>query len=89
MKELAAIYYACLSLLHFIAMGFDKRKAIKGKYRIPERTLFIFALLGGGVGGLLGMLLFRHKIRKAVFWAVYIITTAAHGALMFWLFYVR
>ena len=79
------VYYACVSLLLFLLMGVDKHRAVRGKYRIPERTLFTFALLGGSAGGLLGMLLFRHKTRKAAFWAVFVLTGLAHGALAYWL----
>ena len=47
----------------FLAFAIDKRKAIKHKYRIPEKTLFVFALLGGSFGALLGMYVCRHKTR--------------------------
>jgi len=76
-------YYASVNLLLLSAMGLDKRKAIRVKYRIPEKTLFAFALFGGGIGGLSGMLLFRHKTRKAAFWLVFIVTTLAHAALAY------
>ena len=52
--------------------GIDKLKAISGSWRISEACLIILAALGGGVGGTLGMLLFRHKIRKAKFLSVYV-----------------
>ena len=48
-------------------MYIDKRKAKKGKRRIPEKTLFILVGLGGGIGGILGMYLFRHKTKKTRF----------------------
>lgn len=48
-------------------MGIDKRKAIKGAFRIPEATLFIVALIGGSIGSILGMYTFRHKTRHASF----------------------
>ena len=55
------------SLVAFIAMGADKRKTQKGKWRVPEATLFLFALLGGGLGATLGMHLFRHKTKHWYF----------------------
>ena len=55
------------SLVAFIAMGADKRKAQTGKWRVPEATLFLFALLGGGLGATLGMHLFRHKTKHWYF----------------------
>ena len=55
------------SLVAFIAMGADKRKAQKGKWRVPEATLFLFALLGGGLGATLGMHVFHHKTKHWYF----------------------
>ena len=48
-------------------MLIDKRKAQKGSWRIPEKTLFIITLLGGGIGTILGMYVFRHKTKKLKF----------------------
>lgn len=45
----------------------DKVKAVRGTYRVPERFFLILALLGGGFGVVVGMLVFRHKIRKPLF----------------------
>ena len=50
-----------MSLAAFAAFGLDKYKAKAGKWRIPERTLFLLALLGGGIGAFLGMKVFDHK----------------------------
>ena len=69
---LLAIWLALINLTTFCAFGLDKwkakRKAKKESVRrVPEKTLFLLAALGGSVGALLGMLLFRHKIRKGPF----------------------
>ena len=56
-----------ISLITFCFYGADKRAAIKGNWRTPERVLLSLSFFGGAVGGILGMLLFRHKIRKAKF----------------------
>ncbi len=61
------VYLGAVNLLDFILMGADKSKAKRGAYRVPEATLLLFAILGGSVGGILGMLLFRHKTRHAAF----------------------
>ena len=61
------IYLILINLITFLAMYIDKRKAKKGKRRIPEKTLFILVGLGGGIGGILGMYLFRHKTKKTRF----------------------
>jgi len=41
----------------------DKQKAKKGLWRIPEKTLFLISILGGSLGGILGMYIFRHKTK--------------------------
>ena len=48
-------------------MWIDKRKAIKGSWRIPEKTLFIITAIGGGIGTIAGMYIFRHKTKKLNF----------------------
>ena len=48
-------------------MGIDKRRAVKNKRRIPEKTLFMFVLLGGGIGGTAAMYVFRHKTKHWYF----------------------
>lgn len=65
---LAAGYLALVNLWAFVLMGVDKARAKKkGARRIRERTLFLSALLGGGLGALLGMWAFRHKTRHWYF----------------------
>ena len=61
------IIIGVMSLAAFAAFGLDKYKAKAGKWRIPERTLFLLALLGGGIGAFLGMKVFRHKTRHTQF----------------------
>ncbi len=61
------IYVIAINLFTFFMMWLDKRKAKKGKWRIPENTLLIFVLLGGGIGGIVGMYTFRHKTQKMKF----------------------
>ena len=61
------IYLCAINLAAFFAMGLDKWKAKKNAWRIPEKTLFMLVILGGSVGGILGMYLFRHKTRHWYF----------------------
>jgi uncharacterized membrane protein YsdA (DUF1294 family) len=61
------IYFVIINIVGFAIMGIDKRKAIKRAFRIPEATLFIVALIGGSVGSILGMQVFRHKTRHWYF----------------------
>ena len=51
----------------FCAMWWDKRRAQKGEWRISEAGLFTLVLLGGGIGGIAGMYVFRHKTKKWYF----------------------
>ncbi|MBR1780752.1 MAG: DUF1294 domain-containing protein [Oscillospiraceae bacterium] len=60
-------YLAAVNLIGFSAMAVDKRRAKAGKWRIRERTLFLWALLGGSLGSVLGMFLCRHKTRHWYF----------------------
>ncbi len=58
---------AAVNLLAFVLYGVDKLKAKKGAWRIPEATLLLVAFLGGSLGALLGMEIFRHKTKHAKF----------------------
>lgn len=59
--EYLAYYLAAVNILLCALMGTDKLLAKLQKRRIPERTLFAFALLGGALGGTVGMYSFHHK----------------------------
>lgn len=61
------IYFIIINIIGFFVMWLDKRKAIKGAWRIPEKTLFIITGLGGGIGTIAGMYIFRHKTKKLGF----------------------
>lgn len=58
---------AFINIISFILFWIDKRKAIKHQRRISEFTLLLITFLGGTVGALLGMVVFRHKISKRNF----------------------
>ena len=67
MKLLLIIYVAVMSLIAFAAFGLDKYKAKTDKWRTPEKTLFLLAIIGGGIGAFLGMQVFRHKTKHTQF----------------------
>lgn len=54
-------YLIAVNVLAFALMGADKSKARRGAWRIPEKVLFLSAIIGGSAGALLGMFAFRHK----------------------------
>ncbi|MFC5558340.1 DUF1294 domain-containing protein [Ureibacillus thermophilus] len=67
MNEILVGYVFIASAVCFALMGIDKSRAKKKKWRISEKTLFTFAIIGGACGGVVAMILFRHKTRHAPF----------------------
>lgn len=61
------IYLLLINIVGFAMMGIDKNRAKRGEWRIPEKTLFTCALLGGSLGTTLGMSTFRHKTKHWYF----------------------
>ncbi len=66
-KALYILYLIAFNVVSLIVMGIDKNAAVKGLYRIPERTLMALAAFGGSLGAMLGMLIFRHKTKHKKF----------------------
>lgn len=62
-----AAYFLIMNMVGFTIMGIDKLKARKHAWRIPESTLLIVAIIGGSIGSICGMFLFRHKTRHWYF----------------------
>ena len=61
------IYLMIINIIAFAAMGIDKLKAAKGRWRISEKVLFLLAAAGGSIGSIAGMFLFRHKTKHLSF----------------------
>ncbi len=85
--SLLLIYYLVINLAAFSLYGADKKKAEKHRRRIPEKTLFLTAFLGGAMGALCGMELFRHKTRKNYFWGLNLLALVLHVMIMYLLFF--
>jgi uncharacterized membrane protein YsdA (DUF1294 family) len=67
-------YFLIINIAAYIIMGIDKKRSKNSKWRIPERELFTLFLLGGSIGGLLGMNVFKHKTKHWYFkWGLPII----------------
>jgi len=82
-----AVWLIAINLVTLAVYGADKRRARRGAWRVPEKTLFLLPLLGGSVGALLGMRVFRHKTKHWYFvWGVPAILLA-QMALAVWLLY--
>ncbi len=60
-------YLVLINVVAFSVYGADKRRARKDRWRVPEKTLFLLALIGGSLGALLGMKVFHHKTKHWYF----------------------
>ena len=80
------LYLLLINAAAFVLMLADKRKALKNRWRIPERTLFLSALFGGSIGALLGMYTFRHKTRHLKFTLGIPAILIAQISLAIWIF---
>lgn len=65
--NIALVWFAALSAVTFLTFGFDKWRAGRSGQRVSEFVLILLAALGGWLGGLLGMMMFRHKTAKWTF----------------------
>ena len=65
--KICLIYCLLINGIGFAIMGVDKKRAIRGVWRISEASLFLTAFLGGAWGCTLGMHFFRHKTRHWYF----------------------
>lgn len=79
---IALVIWLFMGLITFFLYGADKRKARKGKWRIPESTLLLFSFFGGSLGAFLGMQLFRHKTQHWKFKILVPLSLVLHIALM-------
>ena len=61
------LYFMIINLVGFVMMCVDKQLAIHHKNRVPEKVLFLIAIIGGSLGGILGMYAFRHKTKHLSF----------------------
>lgn len=82
------LYLLLLSVFGFVIMGVDKWKAKKNRWRVPERTLFLVAFLGGALGSTIGMHYFHHKTKHWYFKyglpALVLLNAALLGAYLYW-----
>lgn len=67
MLTVAFLHVVIMNIIGVMMMGIDKSRAKRHAWRIPEKTLFLISLLGGSVGSLAGMYLFRHKTKHMKF----------------------
>ena len=87
MQPIVIYYYILINIFLFLLMGIDKLRAIKNKWRIREKTLIFTGFIGGGLGGLLAMAVFRHKTKKPLFKVSYTLAVIMHSCLIWLLFF--
>ena len=73
---------AALNLFSFVLMAYDKRCAKAHKRRVPEKTLFLAAACFGGLGGVMGMFLCRHKTKHWYFRVFFPVLLAVQAVLL-------
>lgn len=61
------LYLIIINGINFVVFGIDKFLAIKSKRRVPEKDLLVLSFLGGAIGGLFAMFIFKHKVAKGSF----------------------
>ncbi|MEO1816238.1 MAG: DUF1294 domain-containing protein [Acetobacterium sp.] len=77
------IYFIIINLITFIFFWNDKRRSKKEAWRISEKTLMGLCLIGGSIGGLLGMRVFHHKTKHALFaWGIPMIIVLQIGLVL-------
>ncbi len=84
--DAVTIYFLAINIVLFVVMGVDKYRAIRQRWRIPEATLFILALVGGACGGTVGMYSFRHKTKHWYFAVFFPLLALAQLALYFFVY---
>lgn len=67
MEKYLFCYVIIINVINFLLFTIDKRRAQKGRYRIPEFWLFFISLIGGAMGGIISMYSIKHKINKISF----------------------
>ena len=84
-EHLVLLYLIIVNAAAFLLMLADKLKAKRGAWRIPEATLMGIAAIGGSVGALAGMYLFRHKTKHIKFTLGIPVILVGQIALVIWL----
>ena len=86
MKEIILVGLAVWNLIVFLIYANDKTNAVKRQWRIPESTLILLAIAGGGLGAILGMYLIRHKTRHLKFKLLVPLAFVVQLAVFIWAF---
>lgn len=77
------LYLIIINIVCFLTYGYDKSLAKRHKYRISEKTLLSFSLLGASIGALIAMYTFNHKRKKPLFVFVNFFAVLVYGYFCF------
>ena len=79
------LYLLIINLIGFLSMGIDKFKAKNKLWRTKEKTLFVIAAIGGSIGSIIGMYVFRHKTKHNTFvYGMPMILGIQIGIIIYW-----
>ncbi|GGF96879.1 hypothetical protein GCM10010912_47040 [Paenibacillus albidus] len=67
MAQIVMLWFVVINIIGYVVMSEDKNKARKRRDRVPEKTLFLLAAMGGALGVLIAMYRKRHKTRHMSF----------------------
>ena len=84
--DLYLIYICIVSFICFVMYAIDKRKAIKNKWRISEKTLLLFSFIGGAIGAIFAMYGIRHKNKHWYFVFINFISFFIHVILGYFIY---
>ncbi|MBO7430686.1 MAG: DUF1294 domain-containing protein [Spirochaetia bacterium] len=87
MTKVLLYYLIGINILTFLIYGIDKHKARKEKWRIPEATLLLLAVIGGSIGALFGMKIWHHKTLHGKFKYGIPLILLAQLAIAVWIIY--
>ena len=86
MNSILLYYIIGVNVITFMVYGIDKLKAKKGKWRIPEATLLLLAIVGGSIGAWTGMKVWHHKtMHKKFKYGVPLILMIQIGLCLYWI----
>lgn len=83
------IYGSLWNIFVFVLYGIDKGRAVRGKWRISEKTLLLLTLCGAGIGAFLGGNYFHHKTRKWYFQVIWYLGIIIQIAICYVIWKVR
>ena len=81
------VYVLFVNVVTFLMYGVDKWNAMKNQWRIPEKTLFGIAVIGGSIGAYVGMRLFHHKTKKPKFYIGIPLIFVVQIAMLIYIYY--